>query len=125
MPSIFMSLGTNLIFQNQIVNLTYGYTYEFTCVAKNSRPLVSLLVIADNGYLNAFGNQTFSVAQSYSQCDTKSVCTTGLVFNLSFNDKKLQSIKTITCQALNTTLPYDMNTANSINVNIINALQTK
>ena len=111
-----MSLGNDLILNNQILNFTYGNSYELTCVAKASRPSVSLAIQADDVYLNTFPSQIFSIIGQRSDCDSNSICTTGLVFKITLNDVRLLSIKRVTCQAFNNTIPYDLNAANSINV---------
>jgi hypothetical protein len=117
-PLIYLSLGNNLILNNQMLNLTYGNTYELTCVARNSKPSVELAIQADDLYLNTFSNQIFSITSQSTECDSNSMCTTGLIFNISINDARLLFIKRITCQAFNNTIPYDLNAANSISVTV-------
>ena len=101
-----------------MTNLTIGNTYQITCIAENSRPSVTLGLYADYINLLSLGDSTISNLITNSQCDSNQLCTTGLILNLTLNDVRLQTIKTLSCQALNTTFPYNLNASLSLNLNV-------
>ena len=117
-PSLFLSIGNNLTNQLSVTNLTYGNTYQIACVALNSRPFVTLSIFANSINLNTFSNTTVSILQSYAQCDSNMVCTSGLSLSLTINDQSLKAINTLTCNALNSTVPYTLNTSIFTNVRV-------
>ena len=82
----------------------YGQTYLLTCIAKDSRPSVEL-----NFYDNKrISLETFAgnTVRKTVNCTSESICTTILCLSLTFNNE--QSINRITCEAKNTTIPFDI-----------------
>ena len=57
-PLIFLTIGTSLISQSSITNLTYGNTYQFSCISQNSRPSAALSIYANGINLNSYFNST-------------------------------------------------------------------
>jgi hypothetical protein len=84
----------------------------------NSRPAISLSIFADNINLNTFSNSSVQILNSTSQCDSNMICTTILELNVTFNDQYLYSITSISCNAFNTTMPYNLNITEVFNVHI-------
>jgi hypothetical protein len=117
-PSLYITIGDNLISLNSITNLTYGNNYQLSCFARNSRPSVSLEIFANGINLNSYSASTVSVIQTYSQCESNSICSTGLFLSLTLNDPTMVSIKTITCNALNVTSPFNLNVSLVTNIQI-------
>jgi hypothetical protein len=103
---------------NSSTNLTYGNTYRLSCLANNSRPSISLSIFADNINLNEFSNSSVQILNSSSQCDPNMTCTTILELNVTFNDQLLYTIGTISCNAFNTTMPYNLNITETFNVHM-------
>jgi len=107
-PSLYITVGDNLISLNSITNLIYGNNYQLSCFARNSRPSVSLEIFANGINLNSFSPSTVSVIQSYSQCDSNSFCITGLFLSFTLNDARLLKISYISCLASNKTSPFNI-----------------
>jgi hypothetical protein len=90
--------------ENDVTNLMYGQTYILTCVAKDSRPSVELNFYDNNRIsLETFAGNT---VRKTVNCTSELVCTTILSLSLTLNNE--QSINIITCEAKNTTIPFDI-----------------
>ena len=108
-------INNNSVPNNRTIYLIYGSTYEITCEALFSRPLVSLSIFFDNIDLNTYSNS--SITQS--SCNSNStLCNSILKYNLTLNDSALSSISTIRCNAFNMTRPYDLNITKVFNIQI-------
>lgn len=100
--------------ESSVTNFTYGNTYKLSCVSISSGIPVSLTLYGDNLDLSLF-----SIVDTSSSCDANSVYTNGILYTLAINDARLAKISKITCEALNKTYPYNLNTSRSVNVSII------
>ncbi len=124
MPILFLYIGSNPTSQSSITNLTFGNTYRISCIAQNARPVVSLSIYADGINLNSFSNLTVTSTELYNECQNTSICTSALILSLVLNDIKLSELKALTCNALNTSKPFNLNSTIYTNVFISKPLPT-
>ena len=119
-PSIAIRINSATLNANATANLTYGSLYQLSCTANGSRPAVALKFNANGLDLSNYSNTTVTIVSSYSLCDFNStMCTSELVINLQMNDYRLQTIQMLTCQAVNTTYPYNLSSSLSTNVQVL------
>jgi hypothetical protein len=111
-----LTVDNQFLNRSDKINFSYGKSYQIACISQNSVPLLSLTIFANNINLNSLSddsNQTIVINNMASICNNVG-CYSALVLNLTFNDIKLAIVNQITCTAWNTTIPFNLTSAYSI-----------
>jgi hypothetical protein len=119
LPSLRLLLGNQLINRNELVTLNYSMSYTLTCVAQNSRPNVNVNIIDGINNISLENYPSVSGVYRSSLCDSSSFCTSLMYLTISLNDTMYLSLKSLICQAENTTEPYALFTTFKINISVI------
>jgi hypothetical protein len=101
-----MFLGSQLLNENEVLMLNYSMTYTLSCVARNSRPNVNINIIDGTNNMSIEKYPSVSGVFRSNQCDSSSFCTSVMYFTVTLNDTIYLTLKSLICQAENTTEPY-------------------
>ncbi len=113
-----MFLGLQLLIDNEVLMLNYSMTYTLSCVARNSRPNVNINIIDGTNNMSIEKYPSVSGVFRSNQCDSSLFCTSVMYFTVNLNDTIYLTLKSLICQAENTTEPYALSTSIKYNVSI-------
>jgi hypothetical protein len=107
---LFLSVDNEIIGNNTSVNLTFGNTYEFFCISKDSRPSIDLTIRFDDINLEELSSFTvFNVNKKIDCNSTTKLCTIYKSLSLTINNNIFRGFHKINCVAQNTTnKPFDI-----------------
>jgi hypothetical protein len=117
--------GLQLVNVSQNLSLNYSMTYTLSCFAQNSRPNVNVNFIDGMNNISIENYPSVSGVYRSSQCDSSSFCTSLMYLTISLNDTMYLSLKSLICQAENTTEPYALSISIKFNVTVNNMTESK
>lgn len=117
-----MFVGDQNIPDNGSFTFNYGSSFTLTCIAQSARPSVELAFTDPDIELNfeSYGPSIIRNLVANKTCDENQFCTSIRSFTITFNDSSLIYVKSIVCEAKNTTIPYNINLKSKISATVQN-----